>query len=129
MEWNKDRLIDKYMDNASSVSAEAGISSVSKASSSPGPGRSRRNTRGGSRSTGSKKTVPPPEPFLCPICFDDGQKDTLALACGHAFCTSCWATYIVSKVRGEGEHHITCMAEDCSIVAPDLFIHHALAVD
>ncbi|KAA1475137.1 hypothetical protein DENSPDRAFT_841885 [Dentipellis sp. KUC8613] len=128
MDWNKDRLIDKYMDNASAVSTAAGISPPTKASS-PGPERSKRTTRASRLSPSAKKPTPPPEPFVCPICFDDTQTQTLALACGHAFCTACWSAYVTGKIREEGEQRIACMAEDCGVVAPDSFVLRALGPD
>ncbi|TFY77924.1 hypothetical protein EWM64_g6087, partial [Hericium alpestre] len=71
MDWNKDRLIDKYMDNASAITTAAGITPPTPKSS-PGPERS---TRRGiiARTTRAKKPTPPPEPahepFVCPICY------------------------------------------------------------
>lgn len=93
---------------------------------------SRRSTRRGMAESPSKAkfstsdVVEEPEPFLCPICFDDTQKDTLSLSCGHLFCTSCWTFYINSKIRDEGEHSIRCMATDCTLIAPDTFIKNTL---
>ncbi|KAF8444951.1 hypothetical protein L210DRAFT_3643129 [Boletus edulis BED1] len=124
MNWNKERLIEKYMDNASAVSVAAGISPPPKApasSSAAGPERSQ-GTSSGARSA----PAPKPEPFVCPICFDDSQTAFSALSCDHRFCAGCWNAYITSKIREEGEHAIRCMAEGCSTIAPDPFIHTAL---
>lgn len=67
------------------------------------------------------------EPFVCPICFDDDAKlRTLSLDCDHAFCSGCWAAYITSKIRDEGEHYIRCMAEGCALVASDTFLQSVL---
>jgi len=123
LDWNKDRLTEKYMDNASSISIVAGVFSTPKPSS-PTQDRSKRVTRS---SKSSKKSFS--EPFLCPICFDDAATDTLAMSCGHAFCTGCWAVYAVSKIRDEGEHRILCMAENCGVVALDSFVHKVLSED
>lgn len=89
-----------------------------------------------------QRVSPPPskdEPFICPICCDDTQKDTLSLPCAyqsiangtneHKFCTNCWREYCKDKINSEAEQWITCMAEDCSIVAPDSFIQNALGDD
>ncbi|KAF8134361.1 hypothetical protein EV363DRAFT_1396784 [Boletus edulis] len=124
MNWNKERLIEKYMDNASAVSVAAGISPPPKApasSSAAGPERSQ-GTSSGARSA----PAPKPEPFVCPICFDDSQTAFSALSCDHRFCAGCWNAYITSKIREEGEHAIRCMAEGCGTIAPDPFIHTAL---
>lgn len=131
MEWNKDKLIDKYLDNSASISVAAGLTPApppAAKASSPGPDRSnRRVTRSTKTSPTSKKPTPSEhEPFVCPICFDDTQTSTLALDCEHSFCTECWGAYIESKIRTEGEHRITCMAESCSVVAPDSFVRKAL---
>ncbi|GLB45037.1 putative in Between Ring fingers [Lyophyllum shimeji] len=101
MSWNKERLIEKYMDNPSKVLVDAGVT-VKEPSSPSAPVRShsssnsnsnanngRRPTRSTSKliglASGSKSpkipTVSPPAlrpskptrptPFVCPICFDD----------------------------------------------------------
>ncbi|OAX40907.1 hypothetical protein K503DRAFT_713636 [Rhizopogon vinicolor AM-OR11-026] len=126
MNWNKERLIEKYMDNASSVSVAAGVSTPSRASpsvSGPAPIRS----SGTRRRTMRQTPVPRAEPSVCPICFDDSQTSFLALSCDHSFCISCWAAYITSKIREEGEHAVRCMAEGCALVAPDPFVVSTLA--
>ena len=53
----------------------------------------------------------------------------MSLMCEHKFCSTCWKEYITSKVRTEAECTITCMAEDCNIVALDPFVKEALADD
>ncbi|OCH88626.1 hypothetical protein OBBRIDRAFT_757801 [Obba rivulosa] len=134
MNWNKERLIEKYMDNAHAVSTAAGIVPPEK---SPEPSCSqigpRRSSRLGiskpSKSKASERSPPAGEPFVCPICFDDTQQETLALACGHLFCRACWGAYVSSKVRTEAESWITCMAEGCALVAPDSFVRTALGDD
>jgi ariadne-1 len=127
LDWNKDRLTEKYMDNASSISIAAGVSPVPKPPY-PTSDRSKRVTRS---SKSSKKLGQPSssELFLCPICFDDTATDTLALSCGHTFCTGCWTVYTVSKIRDEGENRILCMGENCGVVALDPFVHKVLGDD
>ncbi|EGO00371.1 hypothetical protein SERLA73DRAFT_89338 [Serpula lacrymans var. lacrymans S7.3] len=154
LSWNKERLIEKYMDNASAVSISAGISppSRSSVSSSAAPIRSHSSSTGGRSSGGLRRptrqtpgksrsptpasvypdapsAAPKPEPFVCPICFDDSQTSFLSLSCDHQFCAGCWGAYLTSKIREEGEHSIRCMAEGCAIVAPDPFVRSALADD
>ncbi|KAF9497917.1 hypothetical protein BDN71DRAFT_1443979 [Pleurotus eryngii] len=140
MSWNKERLIEKYMDNATSVLCAAGIQvpeptpETSRAHSTT----ARRSTRSTSKFLGLGSTSKPksptspvatsPKPFVCPICFDDSPDlTTRALVCEHQFCTGCWATYICSKIRDEGEHAIRCMAEGCHIIAPDTFVRTVLS--
>ncbi|KDQ55635.1 hypothetical protein JAAARDRAFT_195472 [Jaapia argillacea MUCL 33604] len=141
MDWNKEKLIEKYMDNASAISISAGISQPSIPSLPP-PIRASSLSRGVEKPATRRSVRSAPsvsaklltktkslEPFVCPICFDDTQSDTMSLSCDHAFCTSCWNAYITSKIREEGEHWIRCMAEGCSLVAPDPFVKSALGTD
>ena len=145
MDWNKEKLIEKYMDNASAVAVAAGVelpprepspppAKASSSRSAAGPQRTTRRSsadqHGKAPPSKVKRASPPAEqPFVCPICFDDSQTDTLALLCEHKFCTGCWQAYITSKVRTEAECRITCMAEDCGVVALDSFVDRALGDD
>lgn len=143
--WNKERLIEKYMDNASAISVAAGLALPEKEDPSTSRTRSsqshsgvrrplRRNTSEQPKSGKAKileRVTPPADerPFVCPICYDDTQAKTLSLFCGHKFCTDCWNAYVTSKIRTEAEHWITCMAEDCKLVAQDDFVRRALEDD
>ncbi|KAG6916584.1 hypothetical protein DXG01_006234 [Tephrocybe rancida] len=146
MSWNKERLIEKYMDNPTKVLVAAGISvdeppSVAAPVRSSTSGGSKRPTRSTSKllglgSSSSKspklpssafKFKPTSQPFVCPICFDDSPDlRQLTLTCDHAFCSGCWTAYLASKVNDEAEHSIRCMAEGCGLVAPDDFIRTLL---
>ena len=135
------------MDNPTAVSIAAGLalpekseapSSRSRGSQSQASGSvrraSRRNTAEQPKSGKTKilERVSPPvddQPFVCPICFDDTQTETMSLVCNHKFCADCWSTYVTSKIRTEAEHWITCMAEGCKMVAPDEFVKKALKDD
>ncbi|KII92201.1 hypothetical protein PLICRDRAFT_36992 [Plicaturopsis crispa FD-325 SS-3] len=154
MNWNKERLIEKFMDNASGVTAAAGIAPPPRTppAASPAPIRSQplTATRSSSSGSGARRSTrrttadtprasgkpsskrsesPVSKAFVCPICFDDTQTETLSLSCDHLFCTGCWEAYVTSKVREEGEHAIRCMAEGCSIVAPDNVVQGILKDD
>lgn len=146
MNWNKEKLIEKYMDNASSVAVAAGVElppreptppppkASSSRVSSTGPQRTtRRSTAEHSKSSSkSKRATPPveePKVFVCPICFDDTQTKFMALICEHKYCACCWKDYITSKVRTEAECTIACMAEECNVVALDPFVQKALGDD
>jgi len=156
MKWNKERLIEKYMDNASAVTVAAGISPPSQEPAPLAPSRSqttssstysrlglrrptRKSTADSSKSGNKSNAVAPskraaesaaqpaqPVPFVCPICFDDTQTATLALTCDHPFCTACWHAYITGKIRDEGEHAIRCMAQGCAVIIPDPVLHSVL---
>ncbi|KAJ7213142.1 hypothetical protein GGX14DRAFT_620319 [Mycena pura] len=121
MSWNKERLIEKYMDNANKMLVAAGAIQPEPEVTRP----SRRPTR-----KVTKRSPSPPKtagPFVCSICFDDSSDLTpLALDCGHAACSGCWEAYITSKVRDEAEHTCRCMAEGCGLVAPDSFVRAAV---
>ncbi|KAG6827963.1 hypothetical protein H0H92_009822 [Tricholoma furcatifolium] len=142
MSWNKERLIEQYMDNPSKILVAAGIS-VEEPPSPPAPARtapSKRPSRSSSKLLGigsSKSTPAPPKAtssktsptsrFVCPICFDDSPSlKPLSLSCEHAFCSGCWSAYFASKVNDEGEHRIRCMAEGCALVASDPFVKDIL---
>ncbi|TRM70241.1 hypothetical protein BD626DRAFT_544688 [Schizophyllum amplum] len=128
--WNKERLIEQYMDNPTKVLVSAGVqlpeapstSSAAPIRSSSSSARTAKPTR---RTTSTKPKAP--LPFVCPICFDDAPDiQTKALACQQTYCSNCWSAYVNSKVRDEGEHTIPCMGEGCSLVAPDTFVHSVL---
>lgn len=150
MKWNKEKLIEKYMDNAALVSVAAGVTVPeapppplvrTQTISAPASTSRRPTTRGskllglGSKSSKSSNAATSPRPpqrtsskladqaFVCQICFNDSpDMRTLALDCEHTYCTDCWWDYVVSKIRDESEHSIRCMAESCAMVAPDTFI-------
>ncbi|KAF8196588.1 hypothetical protein BJ912DRAFT_955748 [Pholiota molesta] len=154
--WNKEKLIENYMDNANGVLVAAGVilpepaetstrtHNLTSASSSQQAAR-RPATRGakllglasGSKSGAKSPSPPKPisrtpsrkadEPFVCQICFNDAPDlPSLALDCEHAFCTDCWTDYVTAKVRDESEHALRCMAEGCALVAPDAFVRAIL---
>ncbi|KAJ7633438.1 hypothetical protein DFH06DRAFT_692371 [Mycena polygramma] len=116
MSWNKERLIEKYMDNANKMLVAAGV--VVAEAEPPRPSR---------RPSRKPKSPPKSDTFVCSICFDDAPDLTpLALDCGHAACSGCWSAYITSKIRDEAEHACRCMAEGCALVAPDSFVRDAV---
>lgn len=117
--WNKERLIEKYMDNPDKTLIAAGA-----AMPEPEPPRpSRRPPSRKPKSSASSKS----DTFVCSICFDDAPDITpLSLECGHAACSGCWSAYINSKIRDEAEHACRCMAEGCGLVAPDSFVRAAV---
>ncbi|KAF7300136.1 RBR-type E3 ubiquitin transferase [Mycena kentingensis (nom. inval.)] len=126
--WNKERLIEQYMDNADKMLVAAGASLPSPdAVATPRPSR-RPVTRRSKRSPS-----PPPSKsatFTCPICFDDDPSITpRALDCGHSACTGCWDAYITQKIRDEAEHSCRCMTENCTLVAPDEFVRASIDAD
>lgn len=89
----------------------------------------RRSVAAESAGRSKASVTPEPESFVCQICFDESQTESLSLSCGHKFCKDCWSAFLTSKIREEGEASIGCMAPDCTLIAPDSFIRDALAGD
>lgn len=95
--WNKERLIEQYMDSTDQVAQKAGFA------------------------VGSQ-TLEPRSNFMCTVCYltaDDygGAIDTVTLQCGHTFCTECYRQYVSSKVVDDGDvRGVRCMQEGCNIV-------------
>ncbi|KAA8913627.1 hypothetical protein FN846DRAFT_928980 [Sphaerosporella brunnea] len=92
--WQKERLIERYMDNPDVVLADAGL--------------------------GSEFSKPPKlekiRGFMCDICCDDTRAlDTYAMKCDHRYCADCYRQYLESKVKDEGEAaRVQCPAEGCA---------------
>ncbi|PWN32169.1 putative ariadne-1 protein [Meira miltonrushii] len=115
--WNKERLIERYMDAPEKVNLEAGVCQDSSKTRLQALTdftceicfRSAEDFAPVSRSTrsGKRAAAPSPPPTI----------ETLALACGHRFCTGCYRTYLEQKVMTEGEsRRIQCMEEKCNLV-------------
>lgn len=95
MRWNKERLIDQYMEKTEEVLEAAGL--------------------------GQDATTNPPKlqkipGFCCDICCDDSPNmDTFAMKCGHRFCVDCYRQYLYTKIQNEGEAaRIRCPGEGCT---------------
>ena len=59
------------------------------------------------KARGASKTQPAIPPTI----------QTLALACGHRFCTECYSSYLDQKIKLEGEsRRIQCMEDKCNLV-------------
>ncbi|KAH6615714.1 hypothetical protein B0J18DRAFT_288450 [Chaetomium sp. MPI-SDFR-AT-0129] len=94
--WNKERLIEQYMDRPSQVLEAAGL-----AQTTAGPPKLR--------------TIPG---FTCDICCEDEPGlQSFALKCGHRYCVDCYHQYLSQKIKGEGEAaRIQCPAEGCTLI-------------
>ncbi|KAH8668905.1 hypothetical protein BX600DRAFT_480834 [Xylariales sp. PMI_506] len=93
--WNKERLIEQYMDNQNKVLEAAGLGASSRSS----PPR--------------LEVIPG---FMCDICCDDEEGlQSFAMKCGHRYCVSCYVQYLTQKIREEGEAaRIQCPSDGCS---------------
>lgn len=94
--WNKERLIEHYMDHPEVVLEKAGL--------------------GQEVAQGAKTEVVPG--FTCEICFEDGPDlETYAMRCGHRYCVGCYQHYLAQKIREEGEAaRIQCPKEGCHCI-------------
>ncbi|KAI9017365.1 hypothetical protein BC832DRAFT_569937 [Gaertneriomyces semiglobifer] len=105
--WNKERLVERYMEDPQKEAANAGV--VLDAKMQPKP-----------------LVVPG---FECPICYmDDDDMETLALQCGHRFCRSCYENYLNEKVTEQGEsRRIQCMEQGCGVIVDERTVETLVA--
>ena len=94
LRWNKERLIESYMDRQEVVLERAGL----------GPDAAK---------------IPKTEVvkgFTCEICIEDKPGlETYALKCGHRYCVDCYRQYLAQKIREEGEAaRIQCPTHGCN---------------
>lgn len=104
--WNKERLVERYMDNPQEILDQAGV--VLEEDTSP--------------------VVKRPKGFVCMICFDDSSSGpALALRCRHVFCQPCYEHYLTQKIVEEGEcRKILCPESGCSVVVNEQTIKKAV---
>ena len=97
--WNKERLMEAYVEGPESVLESAGL---------------------GSGSVQNPKTQTM-RIFTCTICYDDEPGiNTYALKCGHRYCVDCYRQYLTTKIRDEGEAaRIQCPTEKCHQIVDD----------
>ena len=92
MRWNKERLIESYMEQPEELLDAAGLGP-----NPAGPPKLLRMTS-----------------FTCDICCDDQELDTYAMKCGHRYCVDCYRQYLEHKIRDEGEAaRIQCPTSGC----------------
>ncbi|KDN42290.1 putative ariadne-1 protein [Tilletiaria anomala UBC 951] len=131
MSWNKERLIERYMDAPEDVKYEAGVMDdparprilqmtydddftceVCYTSTDELPATSTPKGKSATKSKARSADVPPPDgqPFV----------STLALGCGHRFCKNCYSEYMLRKIREEGEsRRVQCMDDKCKLVVDE----------
>jgi len=92
--WNKERLLEDYMDNPGKVLETAGL--------------------GASLKIPPKLEVMPG--FTCDICCDDEDGlGSFGMKCGHRFCVDCYRHYLMQKIKEEGEAaRIRCPSDGCN---------------
>jgi ariadne-1 len=95
LRWNKERLIDQYMEKTEAILETAGL---------------------GQDSTTNPPRIEKIPGFVCDICCDDDKDlQTFAMKCGHRFCLDCYRQYLGTKIQDEGEAaRILCPGEGCT---------------
>ena len=95
--WNKEKVIEAYMDDSERTLKKAGIVS-----------------------DGGEHQVQRINAFECEICFDEANVESYALQCGHRACTVCWNTYLTKKIKEEGESSkVQCLFDKCHVVVDE----------
>lgn len=91
--WNKERLLEDYMDRPDQVLEAAGLGSTAAQS--------------------AKLQVIPG--FMCDICCEDDEDlESFAMKCGHRYCVGCYRQYLKQKIIEEGEAaRIQCPSDGC----------------
>lgn len=91
--WNKERLIEDYMDRPKKVLENAGL---------------------GPSTTGPPRLEVIPG-FTCDICCEDEEGlQSFAMKCGHRYCVNCYNQYLGQKIKEEGEAaRIQCPQDGC----------------
>lgn len=91
--WNKERLLEDYMDRPEKVIEAAGLNS----------------------SSSSQPKLQAAPGFVCDICCEDEDGlQTFAMKCGHRYCVNCYRQYLTQKIQDEGESaRIQCPSDGC----------------
>jgi len=94
--WNKERLMEQYMEHPNKVLEAAGLAQVDA-----NPPR--------------LEVVPG---FVCDICCEDGDGlQSFAIKCGHRYCVDCYRLYLTGKIKDEGEAaRIECPSDGCNLI-------------
>lgn len=95
LRWNKERLIDQYMEKQEELLESAGL---------------------GETAASNPPKVIRVKGFVCDICCEDGRNlETFAMKCGHRFCVDCYRQYLYTKIKDEGEAaRIRCPGDGCN---------------
>lgn len=100
-QWNKEKLIENYLENPIKVSQAAGVMMDEQQ---------------------RPKIIQVPG-FVCDICCaDDQELQTLALACQHRFCRDCFEEYVSRKISEEGESRKIQCPGNCSLIVDECTI-------
>ena len=109
LRWNKERLIETYMERPDNVLETAGL----------GPESNQAPTT---------KII---KGFTCGICCEDTPGlETYALKCGHRYCVDCYRQYLAQKIKDEGEAaRIQCPTSGCNRVVDSKSLNMLVAAE
>lgn len=107
--WNKEKLIEKYMEKEADVLEKSGL---------------------GKKSSGLPQLRKIPG-FVCDICCEDSPDlSTYALRCEHRYCTDCYRHYLSQKIKDEGEAaRIRCPGDGCNRIVDSKTLELLVADD
>lgn len=110
LRWNKERLIDQYMDSQEEVLESAGL---------------------GENAASNPPKIVKVQGFVCDICCEDSSDlDTFAMKCGHRFCVDCYRQYLYTKIKDEGEAaRIRCPGDGCNRIVDSKSLDFLVADD
>lgn len=61
--------------------------------------------------------------WRCPVCLVPSTPDKFShLACNHLFCNECWSTHFEVQITQGVSTGISCMAQECGLLAPEDFV-------
>jgi ariadne-1 len=107
--WNREKLIEQYMDHQEHVLEVAGLGETES-------------------NNGRIQSV---SNFMCDICCNDEPgMQTFAMKCDHRFCVDCYRTYLTSKIKDEGEAaRIKCPGDDCNRIVDSKSLDMLVSAD
>ncbi len=97
--WNKEVLIESYMENEEKTTRDAGVLMFEE----------------------RRPMLMAQKDFSCEICCNDEEGLlSLGLLCGHRFCQDCYSQYLTMKITEEGEsRHISCPGSGCKLIVDE----------
>lgn len=61
--------------------------------------------------------------WRCPVCLVPSPPDKFKhLCCSHPFCNECWSTHFDVQITQGVSTGISCMAQECGLLAPEDFV-------
>jgi len=109
LRWNKERLIETYMERPEALLDSAGL----------GP------------DNGQIPKTKVVQGFTCSICYEDEPGlETYAMRCGHQYCVDCYRQYLAQKIKDEGEAaRIQCPTTGCNRIVDSKSLNLLVAAD